>query len=104
MKTQKLDQISLREAVELSKSYFDLQKLRDEVRKAESKRTPWRAANRHVHALEEVSADLDAIEQGPLFSPGRAPDTLAYQGPRGIEGFVKNFAVAVKQGSSGGGS
>jgi hypothetical protein len=100
MKTQKLNQISLREAVELSKSYFDLQKLRDEVRKAESRRTPWRAANRRVPALEEVSA----IEQGPVFSPRRSRGTLAHQGPRGIEGFVKNFAVAVKQGSSGDGS
>jgi hypothetical protein len=104
MKTQKLNQISLREAVELSKSYFDLQKLRDEVRKAEFKRTPWGAANGRVHALEEVSADLDAIEQGPVFSPRRSRGTLAHQGPRGIEGFVKNFAVAVKQGSSGDGS
>jgi hypothetical protein len=100
MKTQKPDQKSLREPSELSKSYFDLQRLRDEVRRAESRRTWWRDANQRLQAIEEV--DLDAIEQGPL-AIAHAPDTWAHE-PRGIEGFVKNFAVAVKQGSSGGGS
>ena len=99
MKTQKPELKSLHAAAELAKNYFDLQKLRDEVRQAESLRTP---SNRgHLQALE-VSADPDAIKQRPHFSLGHAPDILAHRGSSGIEGFVNHFAVAVKQASSGG--
>ena len=94
MKTQNLERKSLHAAVELTKNYFGLQKLRDEVRKAESRRTP--SNRRRLRALE-VPADLDAIKQGPLSSLGRSR-----KGLRGIEGFVNHFAVAVKRASSGG--
>jgi len=99
MKTQKPVLKSLHAAAELAKNYFDLQKLRDEVRKAESRRTP--SNRRRLHALE-VSADPDVIKQGTPFSPGRASQILAHKGSRGIEGFVNHFAIAVKRASSGG--
>ena len=98
MKTQKPELKSLHAAAELAKNYFDLQKLRDEVRKAESRRTP--SNRRRLHAL--LSADTDVIKQGTPFSPGRASQILAHKGSRGIEGFVNHFAIAVKRASFGG--
>ncbi len=49
-------------------------------------------------AIEAVSADLDAIEQRPHFLLRRAAETLEYDSPNGIEGFIDHFAFAVKRG------
>jgi hypothetical protein len=51
-------------------------------------------------ALEAVSADLDAIERRPHFCLRHAADELLKTGPRGIETFVDQFALAAKRAAS----
>ena len=51
-------------------------------------------------ALEAVSADLDAMERRPHFYLRHAADALLASGPRGIETFVDQFALAAKRAAS----
>jgi hypothetical protein len=53
---------------------------------------------RLLHALEAVSADLDAIEQRPHPSLRSAAENLEGYQRDGLETFVDRFAFAVKQG------
>jgi hypothetical protein len=97
MKTSTTEQRSLREAVTLSKSYFDLQRLRDAVRRAEDDRTPSKATR---HTGQQAN-DIDATEQDPLRSFAKATGAFPLKGSLGLEGFVNHFAVAVKRGTFG---
>ena len=50
------------------------------------------------HALEAVSADLDAIERRPHLSLRLAAESLEPDEPHGLEeAFVHHFAFAIRQ-------
>jgi hypothetical protein len=53
-------------------------------------------------ALDALAADLDAIERRPHLLLRRSAE-VSQDGPRGIEGFVDHFAVAVERARSGSG-